>query len=453
MRSTARAAAFVLALALLPPLASAETPVFAGNATTFTLDNGMEVVVIPDHRAPIVTHMVWYRAGAADELPGESGIAHFLEHLMFKGTKNHPEGEFSSAVNAVGGDENAFTSDDVTAYHQTIAKDYLPEMMAFEADRMSNLVLTDAVVATERDVILEERRMRIDNEPGAQLSEAVRAALFQNSRYGIPTIGWPGEMAALDLSDALSWYDRYYTPNNAILIVAGDVTEEEVRALAAETYAKVPRRFDPPARFRAEEPPPLAARTVTLADPKVTQPSMQRVYLAPSYATGEPGEGAALDILSEILGGGTTSRLYRSLVVDQAVAAGAGAFYQSNSLGDTMFGFYGTPRGDGTLDQLEAALDAEIATLVADGVTVEEVERAKRRLVAATIYAADSSASVARAIGTALTSGETLAEVQAWPSTIEAVTVDEVNAAARKYLDIRRSVTGYLVGSSEQSPS
>ena len=453
IRSTARAAAFVLALALLPPVASAETPVFAANATTFTLDNGMEVVVIPDHRAPVVTHMVWYRAGAADELPGESGIAHFLEHLMFKGTKDHPEGAFSKMINSVGGNENAFTSDDVTAYHQTVARQHLGEMMRFEADRMSNLVLDEAAVATEREVILEERRSRIDNEPAAQLSEAVSAALYQNSRYGIPTIGWASEMAKLDLSDALSWYDRYYTPNNAILIVAGDVTEAEVRALAADTYAKVPRRFDPPPRCRAEEPPPLAARTVTLADPKVTQPSMQRVYLVPSYATGEPGEAAALDILSEILGGGTTSRLYRNLVVDQAVAAGAGAFYRSNLLGDTMFGFYGTPRGDGTLDQVEAAIDAEIAALVADGVTEEEVANAKRKLIAATVYAADSSSSMARAIGMAITSGGTLAEAQAWPSTIDAVTLEEVNAAARKYLDIRRSVTGYLVGASEQSPS
>lgn len=453
LRSTSRAAAFALALAMLPPLASAETPTFAKNATTFTLDNGMQVVVIPDHRAPIVTHMVWYKAGAADELPGESGVAHFLEHLMFKGTKDHPEGEFSKVVGSVGGDENAFTSDDVTAYHQTVAKQYLPLMMQFEADRMANLVLTDAVVATERDVILEERRMRIDNEPGSQLSEAVRATLYQNSRYGVPTIGWAHEMAALDLSAALSWYDRYYTPNNAILIVAGDVTEAEVRGLVADTYAKVPRRFDPPARFRAEEPPPLAARTVTLADSKVTQPSMQRVYLVPSYTTAEPGEAEALDILSEILGGGTTSRIYRNLVVDQAVAAGAGAFYQSSSLGDTMFGFYGTPRGDGTLDQVEAAIDAEIKALLADGVTADEIASAKRRLIASTIYAEDSAASLARAIGTELTSGGTLRSAQEWPAAITAVTVDQVNAAARKYLDIRRSVTGYLVGSDEQSPS
>jgi len=453
IRSTARAAAFALTLALMAPIASAETPKFAGNATTFALDNGLQVVVIPDHRAPIVTHMVWYRAGAADELPGESGVAHFLEHLMFKGTKDHPEGEFSKVISSVGGNENAFTTDDVTAYHQTVAKQYLPLMMQFEADRMANLILTDAVIAPERDVILEERRMRIDNEPGAQLSEAVRSALFQNSRYGVPTIGWPEEMAKLDLGAALSWYNRYYTPNNAILIVAGDVTEDEVRALAEDTYGKVPRRFDPPPRFRAGEPAPLAARTVTLADDKVTQPSMQRVYLVPSYATGAAGEGPALDILSEILGGGTTSRLYRNLVVDQAVAAGAGAFYRSNSLGDTMFGFYGTPRGDGTLAGLEAAFDAEIAKVLADGVTAEEVERAKRRLVASTVYAEDSAQSLAQALGTALTSGETLAAAQDWPATIEAVTVDDVNAAARKYLDIRRSVTGYLVGSSEQSPS
>jgi zinc protease len=453
MRSTARAAAFAVALALMAPAASAETPKFAANATTFTLDNGLQVVVVPDHRAPIVTHMVWYRAGAADERPGESGVAHFLEHLMFKGTKNHPEGEFSAAVSSVGGNENAFTTDDVTAYHQTVAKQYLPLMMQFEADRMANLVLTDAVIAPERDVILEERRMRIDSDPGAQLSEAVRAALYQNSRYGIPTIGWPEEMAKLDLSAALSWYDRYYTPNNAILIVAGDVTADEVRKLAEEIYGKVPRRFDPPPRFRAGEPEPLAARTVTLADPKVTQPSMQRVYLVPSYTTAEPGEGEALDILAEVLGGGTTSRLYRELVVDQAIAAGTGAFYRSNSLGDTMFGFYGTPRGDGTLDQVETALDAEIARLVADGVTEAEVASAKRRLIASTVYAQDSATSLASALGMALASGETVEEAQNWPAAIDAVTVEEVNAAARKYLDIRRSVTGYLVGSSEQSPS
>jgi len=453
MTSTARAIAFSLAIPLMISAAAAEVPKFAKNATSFTLDNGLQVVVIPDHRAPIVTHMVWYKAGAADERPGESGIAHFLEHLMFKGTKDHPEGEFSKVVNSVGGDENAFTTDDVTAYHQDVAKQHLATMMAFEADRMANLVLDEAAVATEREVILEERSSRIDSDPGARLGEAVRAALYQNSRYGVPTIGWAHEMAELDLDDALSWYDRYYTPNNAVLIVAGDVTEAEVRSLAEVTYGKVPRRFDPPPRDRAEEPEPLAARTVTLSDPQVTQPSMQRVYLAPSYASGDDGEGAALDILSEILGGGTTSRFYRNLVVDKAIAAAAGAFYQSSTLGDAMFGFYGVPRGDGTLAEVEAAIDAEIAALVANGVTEAEVAGAKRRLLASTIYAEDSASALARSLGTALTSGSTLAEAQAWPATIDAVTVEAVNAAARKYLDIRRSVTGYLVGDDSQSPS
>ncbi len=453
MTIAARAFAFVLAVPLLVTAAVADVPKFAQNATSFTLDNGLQVVVIPDHRAPIVTHMVWYKAGAADERPGESGVAHFLEHLMFKGTKDHPEGEFSQMVTALGGNQNAFTTDDVTTYHQSVAKQHLATMMAFEADRMANLVLNEAAVATERDVVLDERRSRIDSDPRAQLGEAVRAALYQNSRYGVPTIGWEHELAALDLGDALSWYDRYYTPNNAIVIVAGDVTEEEVRSLAEASYGKVARRFDPPPRDRAGEPEPRAARTVTLADPQVTQPSMQRVYLAPSYASGDAGEAAALDVLSEILGGGTTSRLYRNLIVDQAIAAAAGAFYQSSTLGDAMFGFYGVPRGDFTLEQLEAAIDGEIAGLVESGVTEAEVARAKRRLIAATVYAEDSADSLARALGTALTSGSTLDEVQNWPATIDAVTVDAVNAAARKYLDIRRSVTGYLVAAPAHSPS
>ena len=215
----------------------------------------------------------------------------------------------------------------------------------------------------------------------------------------------------------------------------------------------MPRRFDPPPRDRAREPEPLAARTVTLSDPQVTQPSMQRVYLAPSYVTGEPGEGEALDLLAEILGGGTTSRLYRDLVVDKAIAAAAGSFYQSSSLGEAMFGFYGVPRGDATLAELEAAIDAEIAEVVASGVTEAELASAKRRLLAATVYSEDSHSSLARSLGTALATGSTLEEAQNWPAAIDAVTLDQVAAAARKYLDIRRSVTGYLVGDPSRSPS
>jgi zinc protease len=452
MHRAVRALALALILAV-SGAAAAEPPKFAAKATTFTLNNGLEVVVIPDHRAPIVTHMVWYKAGAADEAPGKSGIAHFLEHLMFKGTRDHPGGEFSKVVASVGGNENAFTTDDYTAYYQSVAREHLATVMEYEADRMANLVLSEAEVATERAVILEERRSRIDNEPAALLGEAVRAALFQNSPYGTPTIGWPHEMAELDRNDAVAWYDRYYTPNNAILVVAGDVTEDEVRRLAEATYGRVPRRAAPPPRDWPREPEPVAARSVTLSDPRITQPSMQRVYLVPSYQTGAPGEGEALDLLAEILGGGTTSRLYRDLVVDRGIAASAGTFYQSSSLGDTTFGFWGTPRGEATLADIEAAIDATIAAVVESGVTGEELAAAKRRMFAATVYSEDSHAALARAVGTALATGSTLEAVQNWPAAIDAVTAEQVAAAARRYLDIRRSVTGYLVAQPNQSPS
>ena len=250
--------------------------------TTFTLDNGLQVVVLPDNRAPIVTQMVYYHVGSADEAPGKSGIAHFLEHLMFKGTKNHPTGEYSRRVADIGGQENAFTTSDYTGYYQQVPADALAMVMEMEADRMENLVLSEEAVLPERDVILEERRMRIDNDPGSQLSEAVQAALFQNSPYGTPVIGWRQEMEGLTRDDAIAFYDKYYTPNNATLLIAGDVDVAEVRDLVAETYGKVERRADPGDRVRPVEPEPLAERTVTLTDPRVTQPSLQTAYLVPS---------------------------------------------------------------------------------------------------------------------------------------------------------------------------
>ncbi|MCQ8782051.1 M16 family metallopeptidase [Mangrovibrevibacter kandeliae] len=411
---------------------------------SFFLDNGLQVVVLPDHRAPIVTQMIWYRVGAADEQRGTSGIAHFLEHLMFKGTKLHPEGEFSKAVADIGGEENAFTTADYTAYYQQVAASQLPMVMGFEADRMENLVLSDEAVLPERDVILEERRMRIENDPGSQLSEAVQAALFQNHPYGTPVIGWRSEMEKLTRDDAIAFYDKYYTPNNATLIVAGDVTADAVRKLAEETYGKVPRRADITPRVRPKEPPPLAARTVTMTDPRVTQPSLQRVYLAPSDATAPAGEAEALDVLADILGGGTTSRLYRSLIVKDALAAGAGAYYAGSSLDYGQFAVYGTPRGNATIGDVEKAIDAEIARILADGVTPQELEQAKNRVRKAVIYQRDNQASMARRYGTALSTGRTIADVDSWPDRIEAVTVDQVTAVARKYLRPERSVTGYL---------
>ena len=411
----------------------------------FTLDNGLEVVVIPDNRAPVVTHMIWYDVGSADEPAGSSGIAHFLEHLMFKGTKTVPNGVFSKTVAEIGGTENAFTSTDYTAYFQRITPDALPEIMRLEADRMENLVLTEDLVLPERDVIIEERNSRIENNPGAILGEAIQAALFQNHPYGTPIIGWEHEINQLTLEDAISFYDRFYTPNNATLVVAGNVKPDEVLKLAEATYGKVERRAEPPQRVLPAEPAPRIARTLTYDDPRVRQASFQRHYLVPSYTSGEDGEGEALDVLGEVLGGSSTSRLYRALVREQAIATSVGAYYRGSSRDDTSFVVYAAPKPGHSVAEVEAAIDAEIAKILKDGVTQEEVERAAARAIKTNIFSRDSQSTLARIYGAGLTKGSTVEEVGSWPQRIADVTADAVNEAARLYLKPGRSVTGYLL--------
>src|SRR5262245_8784306 len=410
----------------------------------FVLANGLEMVVVPDHRTPVVTHMAWYRVGSADETPGKSGLAHFLEHLMFKGTATNPEGKFSQTVAALGGQENAFTTADYTGYFQRIARENLETMMAFEADRMTGLVLRDDNVRPELKVVLEEWNMRVANSPDARLGEQIAAALYLNSPYGRPVIGWRHEIEALTREDALAFYRRFYTPNNAVVVIAGDVTVDEVKALAEKTYAKVPRVADVAPRVRPQEPTPVAPRTVMLADPRVAQPSMQRSYLVPSY-TRSRNDAAALEVLAHILGSGATSRLYRALVVDQRVATNAGGFYQGSALDDTRFGVYAVPQPGIPFATVEAAIDDVIATVIEKGVDAEELDRAKTRMIADAVYAQDNQAALARWYGVALTTGSTVEDVKAWPERIRAVSADAVREAARTWLDRRRSVTGYLV--------
>ncbi len=410
---------------------------------SFTLDNGLQVVVVTNRRAPIVNHMVWYKVGAADEEPGKSGLAHFLEHLLFKGTENAAPGEFSDIIARNGGRENAFTSYDYTGYFQTIASDRLELMMKYEADRMANLVLTDEVVLSERDVILEERRSRVDNEPGAQLSEMARAALFMNHPYGISIIGWEHEMRQLTTEDALAFYRRWYAPNNAVVVISGDVSLEEVRPLAEKYYGAVPRRAVPE-RARPQEPVQMAPRRVVLKSPRVRQPSLSISFLAPSYNRGEEGEAYALQVLAEILGGGTVSRLYFSLVVEQGLAASAGSRYGGDDFDLSTFSFYASPRPGTELAQTEAALRAQIDKLLKDGVTEDEVAEAKERLQSAAVFARDSVSTPSRVIGAALVAGQTLEDVEAWPERIGAVTAEQINAVARSVFDERRSVTAVL---------
>jgi zinc protease len=416
----------------------------ASRVSDFTLANGLEVVVIPDHRAPVVTHMIWYKAGSADEAAGKSGIAHFFEHLMFKGTKNHPAGEFSQQVAEIGGQENAFTSYDYTAFYQQVAPSALETMMRYEADRMRNLTLTDAVIGPERDVILEERRMRIDNNPGAVLDEEVNATLYQNSPYRYPVIGWKKEIEKLNRADAVAFYDHFYEPNNAVVVVAGDVDAATVRKYAEETYGKVPRGADLPPRNRPQEPEQNTRRTVTLNDPRVTVPSFTEKWVVPSYESAKPGVAESLDLLAEILGGGVRSRLYQDLIVKKGIAASAGAYYQGTSLDPSSFGVYGSPLGDASLADVKKAADAEIARIAKEGVSEEELAKAKKRFVRGMVFARDNQAGMARLYGATLATGGTVKDVEEWPDRIEAVTADQIREAV-KYLDPSRSVTGYLL--------
>ncbi len=434
-------------IALAAVLAS--SPLAAEQAGTeiadFTLANGLELVVIPDHRAPVVTHMIWYKVGAADETPGKSGLAHFLEHLMFKGTAKNPTGKFSQVVARIGGQENAFTSQDYTGYFQRVPSEQLKTVMEFEADRMTGLQLTDDVVLPERNVILEEQNQRVGNNPRARLTEQVDAALYLNHPYGKPVIGWRHEMEELSRDDAIGFYRRFYAPNNAVVVIAGDIDPAQARALAEDTYGKVARHGTITPRVRAKEPPPVAVRSLTLADPRAEIPSLQREYLVPSFASGKRGESDALEVLAHILGNGSNSRLYRALVVEKQVATMAGAWYDANELDMTKFGVQGSPRPGVTLAQLEAETDAVIAQLIEKGVTAEELERTKTRLIADAVYAQDNQASMARWYGAALTTGSSVNDVRQWPDRIRAVTADQVRNAAREWLDKRRSVTGYLI--------
>jgi len=430
--------AVFLALAWAP----AEARVF--DPETFTLDNGLQVVVVTNRRAPIVTHMVWYKVGAADEASGESGNAHFLEHLMFKGTKTLGPGEFSRIIAQNGGRENAFTGQDYTAFYQTVARDRLDIVMKYEADRMANLVLSDDEVLTERDVVLEERRSRVDNSPGALLGEAINAALYLNHPYRLPVIGWAHEIRQLNTETATAFYRKWYAPNNAVVIIAGDISAAEVRPLAERYYGAV-AAHPVPKRARIAEPPQHAERRVTLKSARVRQPSLSIVYLAPGYNSPDGARAYALQVLDKIMGGGATSRLYRGLVVERSLAASAGSGYDATVVDGSEFSFHVSPRPGVEIDRVEAALRTEIADLLDGGVSAEEVAAAKRRLVAQAIYARDSLSTAPNVLGRALATGRTVADVEAWPERIAAVTVAEVNAAARAVLRAEHSVTGALL--------
>ena len=443
-RLTRAAAAAAMLWAAAPALAN--EPAQVGDLHHFTLANGMEVVVIEDNRAPVVVNMVWYRVGAADEAPGQSGIAHFLEHLMFKSTENLAQGEFSAIVEANGGRDNAFTSWDFTAYHQRIAADRLELVMSMEADRMVNLRLDRADWLPERDVVLEERGQMVESNPDALFNEQMRAALFQNHRYGIPILGWRHEIEGLDDLIAKDFYRQHYAPNNAILVVAGDVQATYVLALAQEHFGPIPANPDLQPRARPVEPPQLAERRITMRDERVAQPYVSRVYLAPNRRSGDQREAAAFQMLAALLGGSAqTSVLEQALTYQRGVTLSAWAGYLGQTLDHGLFSLGAVPVPGVTLQEAEDALDGELARFIAEGVDPTQLERIRMQIRAQEIYGLDNTASRARAVGMALTTGLTLQDYHEWLDILQSITAEEIIAAAQA-LDRRQSVTGWLMG-------
>lgn len=435
---------FILAVFLwLPASPAAAERIF--NAETFTLDNGLKVVVIPNHRAPVVTHMIWYKFGGADETPGKSGIAHFLEHLMFKGTPNVPDGQFSRIVKKLGGNDNAFTSQDFTAYYQNVPRMHLEKVMEMEADRMKNLVLREEEVASERQVIIEERRQRVDSRPQARFQEQMMSTLFVNHPYGVPVIGWLHEIRELTREDAFDQYNEWYAPNNAILILSGDITAKELEPLAKKYYGPIAAQ-SLPERKRTRPAPIVAAPRLVMEDARIGQPVIMKTWRAPR------GDDA-LDMLSEILGGTSTSRLYRKLVVERKLAVSAGASYEPLSLNDTTFSVYATPAPGVTLADLEAALAQELSLLIDKGVTLEELNAAKGRKRAGLTYYLDSLQGPALLFGRVLTSGFGIDHVENIVDRLEKLTTEDIGQAAAILLKgDDHPVTGILLPKPVSAP-
>jgi len=439
----------VLALLAAPISAFAEITRFDEQVSTFDLDNGMEVVVIEDHRAPVVVHMMWYRAGSADEQPGVSGVAHFLEHLLFKATDNMEAGEFSKTVAANGGSDNAFTSYDYTAYFQRVASDRLELMMQMEADRMVNLRLTEADILTEREVIIEERNQRTENDPNALFGEQASAALYMNHRYGVPVIGWRHEMETLELPDTLEYYEQFYAPNNAILIVAGDVTPQEVKEMAERHYGPLKANPDLEPRARPQEPVHNVERRLVFEDPRVSQPYVRRSYLAPERDSEDQKTAAALMLGANLLGDGQTSFMTQKLQFEDKTAVFATAYYRGTSLDDTSFTTIVVPVPGVSLSEAEAQMDAVLEEFMETPIDQAHLARIKSQMRASRIYAKDNVQGLANSYGRALTSGLTIADILAWPDVVESITEEDIKTAMRTVLNNKSSVTGWLTSGRE----
>jgi len=402
---------------------------------TFTLENGMDVVVLPDHRAPVVTHMVWYKVGAVDEAEGKSGIAHLFEHVMFKDTDDLEDGEFASTVSRLGGQHNAFTSWDYTAYYQRVAKQHLGKMMALEAERMTDLIIDEdpeGSFITERDVVKEERRQRVDNNPGVILQEKVLAEFWEGHPYEITVIGRMEEVEALTPQDGIDFYNKYYSPENTILVVAGDVTGAEVRALADEHYGQIePSGLVDGTRKWADVPALTETQEIVHSDPKVRQPVWYRYYNGTSQKR-DRDFSLALEVGLDVLGGGNTSLLYVALVEEQKLAVNVGTFAWTGLHDNGPAVLYATPSPGVTMEELEAAVMANLASLLETGFSDKDVARVRNSMAAEAIYARDSQQSMANLFGSWLAIGGSIDDLMTYPDDVRGVTTEAALAAVRQ---------------------
>lgn len=418
--------------------------VYAANVTQFHLDNGLTVLVKQDARAPVVTSQVWYKVGASYEPEGVTGVSHMLEHMMFKGTQNLKPGEISKIIARLGGSENAFTSQDYTAYFQTIHKQHLKRMLELEAERMQHLRLDDSEFQKERSVVLEERRMRVEDQPTSRLHERFEAVAYDTNPYRRPVIGWQQDIENYQLADLQSWYERHYAPNNAALVVVGDVDADSVRAIVNETIAKVPARHVERSRQIAHLAP-VGEKRLVMRDERAKVPSLLMGFAVPSWNTSsDKSQAYALEMLAQVLDAGDSSRLSKELVRGSQQLSQAGAGYDLYARLSTQFVLSAVPAEGVTLAQAEAALRQSIARLVDKGVTTEELKRVLAQVEASEVYQQDSLFVQGMKLGQAFTLGVPTQEIDAYLTRLAQVTPEQVQQAAKTWLVSERMTVAYL---------
>lgn len=411
----------------------------------FSLENGLQVIVIPNHRVPAVSHMIWFPTGGADDPIGKSGLTHFHEHTMFKGTPNHPAGAFEEMVSNLGGEQNAFTGYDTTAYYINIDKSHLATAMELEADRLQGLSPKADDMLKEREVIIEERRLRVENNPKALFGEQMASLTFVHHPYGTPLIGWQHEMKTLTMQDVLDFHQTYYRVNHAVLILAGDITAEEAKPLVEKYYGSLTPGQELPPRQWVSEPPPRAEKLFVMHHALVNEPYWQRDYLAPSVNNGNQTLAIPLMVLSQALGGGQTSLLYQELVVKRKLATQINASYSGFSLGPDTFSVSAVPATNVDVSVLEKAIGEVLTQVKAAPLPNADIERAKTLLKAETLYAREGLQGMAYMVGWIKMLGLPTSYINDWPTLIDAVSAEQLQQAAKAVLVTEGSVTGLLL--------